>query len=184
MGRIDVKVENPKILESIDTEAAAVQKIKQNLIRNAKVKTSYRKLREREQLNTPKPIYNPLNAQDEEPSSLELHPDRQVMLEESASVPPPQSQSKEARSSHPRQKRPKPQPFKRETQLAQERKEEREARQKEIEENNRKRQVKIEERERFRKAMAKARSGGRNGQRKLGRESKVLLEKVRRIVDK
>jgi hypothetical protein len=44
------------------------------------------------------------------------------------------------------------------------------------------RQAKIEERERFRKAMAKARTGGPNGQRKLGRESNVLLEKVKRMV--
>ena len=40
----------------------------------------------------------------------------------------------------------------------------------------------MEERERFRRAMAKARTGGPNGQRKLGRESKVLLEKVKRMV--
>jgi hypothetical protein len=31
--------------------------------------------------------------------------------------------------------------------------------------------------------MAKARSGGLNGQRKLGRESKVLLERVKRMTD-
>jgi hypothetical protein len=30
--------------------------------------------------------------------------------------------------------------------------------------------------------MAAARKGGRNGQRKLGRESGVLLDRVRRIV--
>lgn len=30
--------------------------------------------------------------------------------------------------------------------------------------------------------MAKARTGGPNGQRKLGRESNVLLEKVKRMV--
>ena len=30
--------------------------------------------------------------------------------------------------------------------------------------------------------MAKARTGGKNGQRKLGRESKVLLEKVQNLV--
>jgi hypothetical protein len=30
--------------------------------------------------------------------------------------------------------------------------------------------------------MAKAKSGGLNGQRKLGRESKVLLEKVKKLV--
>jgi len=29
--------------------------------------------------------------------------------------------------------------------------------------------------------MAKARTGGKNGQRKLGRESTVLLEKVKRL---
>ena len=46
----------------------------------------------------------------------------------------------------------------------------------------RQRQQKLEERERFRKAMAKARTGGKNGQRKLGRESKVLLERVQRMV--
>lgn len=38
------------------------------------------------------------------------------------------------------------------------------------------------ERERFRKAMLKARGGGRDGKRKLGRESAILLEKVRRVV--
>ena len=51
-----------------------------------------------------------------------------------------------------------------------------------MEEANRQRLVKMEERERFRKAMARARTGGKNGQRKLGRESVVLLEKVRRVV--
>ena len=43
--------------------------------------------------------------------------------------------------------------------------------------------MKVEERERFRRAMAKARTGGPNGQRKLGRESKVLLEKVKKMVE-
>ena len=78
--------------------------------------------------------------------------------------------------------RPKPVPFRKETLLAQQRREEKERRQTELQESNRQRQAKMEERERFRKAMAKARSGGRDGQRKLGRESKVLLEKVKRIV--
>ena len=78
--------------------------------------------------------------------------------------------------------RPKTIPFRKEALLAQQRSEEREQRQKEIEEGKRQRQAKIDERERFRKAMAKARSGGRDGQRKLGRESKVLLEKVQRIM--
>ncbi|KAI0426684.1 hypothetical protein F5Y09DRAFT_56370 [Xylaria sp. FL1042] len=41
---------------------------------------------------------------------------------------------------------------------------------------------KTEERERFRRAMAKARKPGRDGQRRLGRESGLLLEKVKKMV--
>ena len=115
------------------------------------------------------------------PASTELHPERQAMLDESETM------LAEQRSVMPqlRQRRPprlKPTPFRKEAQLAQQRKEERERRQKEIEEVNRQRQAKIEERERFRKVMAKARSGGKDGKRKLGLESKVLLEKVQRMM--
>ena len=78
--------------------------------------------------------------------------------------------------------RPKSVPFRKEALLAQRRREENERRQKEFEEISRQKQAKMDEREMFRKAMAKARSGGKNGQRKLGRESKILLEKVQRIV--
>jgi hypothetical protein len=80
-------------------------------------------------------------------------------------------------------RRTKPVPFAREAAEAQRRKEEAEARREAIEASRREREMKLEERERFRKAMAKARTGGKNGQRKLGRESKILLERVRRIVD-
>lgn len=80
-------------------------------------------------------------------------------------------------------KRPKPVPFSKEARQAQERKEEAERRRKAMEEANVQRQRKFEERERFRRAMAKARTGGKNGQRKLGRESQVLLEKVKRVLD-
>lgn len=88
-------------------------------------------------------------------------------------------------SMHPerkRLKRHKPQPFRKELQQAErkrkERDEARQAREEAIEQRKRKQ----EERERWRRAMAKARQPGKNGQRKLGRESKVLLEKVQRLV--
>ena len=161
-----------------------VQKIKKNLIRKAKIKQSYNKLKEREQLNTSKSSSNTLTAQEEVPASLELHPERQAMLDSPDTTPQQQQQQQQPFQS-PRQRRPprpKPIPFQKEAQQAQQRREEHEERQKEIEEANRQRQAKIEERERFRKAMAKARSGGRNGKRKLGRESKVLLEKVQRMM--
>ena len=158
-----------------------VQKIKKDLIRRAKVKKSYNKIKEGEQANASQATTNGPTAPEEASASLELHPERQAMLDEPETVPQQQQQADQL----PRQRRlprPRPVPFQREAQLAQQRREYREKRQKEIEEANRQRQAKLEERERFRKAMAKARSGGKDGQRKLGRESKVLLEKVQRMV--
>lgn len=132
-------------------------------------------------MNTTKPTYNPLNPVEEEVASLALHPDRQAMIDEPESTLSQQAIPKE-RPRQGRQPRQKPVPFKKEAELAQQRREERENKQKELEESRRQHQAKVEERQRFRKAMAKARSGGKDGQRKLGRESKVLLEKVQRIV--
>ena len=91
-------------------------------------------------------------------------------------------ESQEQPSVNARHRKPKPVPFQKEAREAQERKEQAEERRKAIEEGNRQRREKNEERERFRRAMAKARTGGRNGQRKLGRESQVLLEKVKKMV--
>lgn len=66
--------------------------------------------------------------------------------------------------------------------IAEKAKEEARERREEWERNQAEKKRRIEERERFRRAMAKARTGGRNGQRKLGKESTVLLEKVKRMV--
>jgi hypothetical protein len=76
----------------------------------------------------------------------------------------------------------KPGYFEKEQEFAERKRAEAEAKRLEYERSQKERKEKIEERERFRKTMAKARMGGKNGQRKLGRESTVLLEKVRRIV--
>lgn len=83
----------------------------------------------------------------------------------------------------PRERRRKKAPFEKEARLAEQRRAEELAKRREFEENMQNREKKLEERERFRKAMAKARVGGKNGQRKLGRESAVLLEKAKRIME-
>ena len=86
---------------------------------------------------------------------------------------------------HPERKRmhrAKMKPFSKELKEAEKRRVDREAARKAREEALQERQRRLEERERWRKQMAKARQPGRNGQRKLGRESKVLLEKVQRLV--
>ncbi|KAI9874606.1 MAG: hypothetical protein M1830_009571 [Pleopsidium flavum] len=160
-----------------------VQKIKKDLIHKAKVKKSYAKLKEREPQQPRAVIWNdnPGAESNAEPS-LALHPERQEMLDKPVIEPEEVRPPAQDRLRTPRERRRKPVPFEKEARLAENRKVEAESRRKEIEEANKQRQQKIEERERFRKAMAKARAGGRNGQRKLGRESKVLLEKVKRVV--
>ncbi|KAH7371369.1 hypothetical protein BKA66DRAFT_514175 [Pyrenochaeta sp. MPI-SDFR-AT-0127] len=166
-----------------------VQKIKKDLIHKAKLKKQYAKLRAREDddATTPrKSVYDGEgDASDaEEPAepvpepSLEPHPDRVRMLEEEDAHDAEPGQSAERRK-----RRPRPQPFKKETELALQKKEDAEARQKAREEADKERTRKLAERERFRKTMAKAR-GGPNGQKKLGRESTVLLAKAQRLMGK
>ncbi|KAI4088579.1 MAG: hypothetical protein LQ339_008700 [Xanthoria mediterranea] len=163
-----------------------VEKIKDNLIRKAKVKRSYNKIKGKEPVVVPK-YYSeqPLSEKEhgeQAPASMELHPARQAMLEEPPASNSPSASAPSQQSRGRRPRRPKPVPYEKEARLAQERKKEKDARREAVEKARLERQHKIEERERFRKAMAKARTGGKNGQRKLGRESKVLLEKVQNLV--
>ncbi|KAF1850730.1 uncharacterized protein K460DRAFT_272264 [Cucurbitaria berberidis CBS 394.84] len=172
------------------THRRKVQKIKKDLIHKAKVKKEYAKLKARDEAEATTPhksVYDresEANDEKDEPTepapvpSLEPHPDRVRMLEEEETPTPKHDQSTERRT-----RRPRPQPFKKETELAQKKKEEAEARQRAREEADKERTKKIAERERFRKTMAKAR-GGPGGQRKLGRESTVLLAKAQRLMGK
>ncbi|RDW79747.1 hypothetical protein BP6252_04385 [Coleophoma cylindrospora] len=170
-----------------------VIKIKHDMIHKAKVKKAYAKIQAQEPAaTTTKSVYDlPTETEDKEERdeeaataepSQELHPERQAML--SAPIPTPlpdQSEVYEKRISQTR-KGKRPAYFEKEQSFAQQKKEEAEARRLEFERREKEKRERIEERERFRKAMAKARTGGKNGQRKLGRESKVLLERVKRVV--
>ena len=167
-----------------------MQKIKKGLIQKAKLKQQYAKLQAQEGVPTQNPAYYRDDSDghvDEEPQepvpepTLEPHPDRVKMLEE----PEPEPQPDQDDASGPRRRRrPRPQPFEKEAELGRQKKEKAEAQRIAREEAQKERAQKLAERERFRKAMAKARQGGPNGQRKLGRESNVLLEKARRLVGK
>ena len=168
-------------LLSISNTSNAVQKIKKDLIHKAKIKRSYAKLRAH---LPPEPSKStPLLAEVPEPSSLELHPERQAMLNETttARLNTTSSQPKSA-NPKPRHRRPKPVPFQNEAREAARQKEQAKKRREVAEEARKERERKTEIRERERRAMAKARKPGRDGQRRLGRESGVLLEKVRRMV--
>lgn len=165
-----------------------MKKIKEDIIYKAKLKKQYAKIKAREENADDAPRKSVYDREaeaitdNEEPSApvpeptLEPHPDRVKMLEEPEPAPTQSSFDR-------RQRRPRSQPFQKEAEVARKKKEDADARQKAREDADRERTKKIAERERFRKAMAKAR-GGPNGQRKLGRESKVLLEKAQRLMGK
>lgn len=164
------------------THRRKVQKIKHDLIRKAKVKKSYNKLKDREQLEKPQGIPAIYNFEENQPASLELHPDRQAMLDKPEPTVHGRPETAVERPRRQRSQRRKKAPFEKEVHLAQQDKEHAEAKRQATEESNRERHARLEEKERFRKELAKARGGGKSGQRKLGRESKVLLEKVKRSI--
>ena len=177
------------------------QKIKSDLIQKAKVKKSYAKIKAQElsadQNKKPhlygyenndidggngndapakEPEPEPERGPESEPASLDLHPDRQAMLDRSSHR---QAQGRahpddndEQQGMHRRRgRKPKRSAFAKEMEIAEKRKQEAEARRKEL-------QLKQKERE----AMVKARRPSRDGKRRLGRESKVLLGRVQRMV--
>ncbi|KAK6609832.1 hypothetical protein H4I95_02891 [Botrytis cinerea] len=154
--------------------------IKKDLIHKAKVKKSGRGSKNEEGEDA---------VEGEE--SVELHPQRKAMLDEpeadtaTKTVPRYSNNSEDAKDrkrERGERRAAKPAYFAKELAFAEKQKAEQQARREEFERKEREKKAKIEERERFRRQMAKARSGGKNGQRKLGRESQVLLEKVKRVV--
>lgn len=148
------------------------------------MKRSYNKLKQREQLENPRVIPAIYNFEETQPASLELHPERQAMLDKSEPIVQDRPEATIGPQRRQRGQRRKKTPFENELRLAQQDKEKAEAKRQEIEGRNRERQERLDEKERFRKELAKARRGGKSGQRKLGRESKVLLEKVKRSITK
>jgi hypothetical protein len=164
------------------------QAIKQALIDRARIKKDFAKLKRNAGVtdtpeSLPQPASHALDANEQEEPTTVPHPDRQTLIEEEEEAPEVETERNASFELRPRkQRKPKVVPFKKEYDQAQRRKAEAEERRIAREAAIRERQGKIEERERFRKAMAKARTGGPNGQRKLGRESQVLLDRVKRMV--
>lgn len=157
------------------------QKIKSDLIQKAKVKKAYAKIKAQElAAGPPKSVHSTAEDaegtkkenENAEPASLELHPDRVAMLNE----PPPQPVPKPERRPQDedgkrRPRKPKKSAFSKEMEIAEQRRKAAEARRKER-----------EDKQKEREAMARARRPDQNGKRRLGRESKVLLSRVQRMV--
>ncbi|AEO66798.1 99fb88df-19d3-4bef-9321-002f70935c46 [Thermothielavioides terrestris] len=79
-------------------------------------------------------------------------------------------------------RRQRPDYFRKELAAAERARQQAEARAAEAARREEERQRRRAERERYRRAMAKAKTPGRDGKPKLGRESKLLLERVRKMM--
>ncbi|ERF70301.1 hypothetical protein EPUS_06342 [Endocarpon pusillum Z07020] len=152
------------------------QKIKNDLIQKAKIKKAYAKVKAQEQSGS-NDIYRHQEPETSsaQPASLDLHPDRQAMLDRpapSVNAPRHSKDDTDDVSERRRRARPKRSSYSKETQMAEQRQLEAEAR----------RMVR-EEKDRERRAMLKARRPDRDGRYRLGRQSKILLHKVKRLVE-
>lgn len=185
----------------------AAQRIKKHLIEKAKIKASYAKLIARENQSQPSSAIGRLSSQQDEstneqgdgafsgdlhqPASNEPHPARQALIDAA-----PVSATKAHLSSdfnwglneefnervRQRPRSQKQVPFSREMKHAQQAKEEAVKRREDMAAALAQRERRRAERDRWRKAIEKSKGGGPHGQAKLGRQSEVLLEKVKRMV--
>lgn len=148
------------------------------MIQKAKVKKAYAKVKAQE-LSGSDHLYrqNDSDAPPTEPASLELHPDRQAMLDRPAVTADAARHGNTGTDGvneyRRRDLRPKRSSYLKEAQMAETRRLEAEARRKVV-----------EEKEKDRRAMSKARRPGKDGKFRLGRQSKVLLHRVERIIGK
>ena len=164
-----------------------MQKVKRDRIHRATVKRSYAKLKAREGQQQHAPPHD-ASATDApaEPARLALHPERQERMQHASAVR--DAAPTKGHAPHRARGRSKPDPFRRETAAAQQAKDAAEEKRRAIEAGQEERKARQAQRERWRREMAKARGqdarGNRTGKPRLGRESKVLLEKVQRMMAK
>ncbi|KAG5913130.1 hypothetical protein E4U42_001439 [Claviceps africana] len=186
-----------------------VTKIKKDLIHKAKVKKEYAKIKSREQAGPPPTSHHvstdaedgdrdqqtheddgaqrqPAQDEAQEQEQERIHPTRELMLkdEEKAQVGAvgAAASTDAVTSDGSRRRTRRPGYYEKQLAKAAEKKKEAEQRQMEWQRRREEREKKMAERQRFKKAMAK--TVGRDGKKKLGRESGILLDKVKRMMDK
>ncbi|KAL5361765.1 hypothetical protein BJX96DRAFT_152773 [Aspergillus floccosus] len=153
------------------------QKIKSDLIQKAKVKKAYAKVKAEELASAPsRSVYDTINddtkdgSAPQEQTAVEMHPQRQAMLNEPEAEKAPKPDHSQNRDGL-RKRKPKPSAFAKEMAIAEQRRKAAE-----------KRREEREFRQKDREAMARARRPDQQGKRRLGRESQVLLSRVQRMV--
>ena len=158
------------------------QKIKEDLISKAKTKKAYAKVKAEEEAKRDEEAA-PVSMKEEDrvdapQPTLELHPDRQAMLD-APEIPEKRPGRQSYRDenvngfrSRQRERRPNNSRYQKELELAGERKKQMEAR-------NNAREARVKDR----KAMAKAKRPGKDGRMKLGKQGTVLLSRVKKMAD-
>ncbi|KAH7150086.1 hypothetical protein B0J13DRAFT_283274 [Dactylonectria estremocensis] len=163
-----------------------VTKIKKDLIHKAKVKKAYAKIKAREQQAAPdiKLSGGDNEAQDKEAADKaeQIHPTRQLMLadEDKAEENAVAREGAERHGDGQRRRTRRPGYYDKQLQEADEKRTEAEERAREYQRRREEREQKLAERDRYKRAMAKTRD--RDGNKKLGRESALLLDKVKRMI--
>ncbi|KAF4126580.1 hypothetical protein GMORB2_0316 [Geosmithia morbida] len=179
-----------------------VTKIKKDLIHKAKVKKQYAKIKAQEQPQQLQEKRPDGDKHDDGQAAADpaLHPTRQLMLkdEEAAQTgvsrggghddgddddgeaPGRRGGRSGGHSDGQRRRTRRPGYYDKQLQKADQHRAEAEARAREIQRRREEREQKMAQRDRYRRAMAK--TVGPDGKKKLGRESNILLEKVKRIV--
>lgn len=158
--------------------ALAVTKIKKQLIHKAKVKKAYAKIKARDQPDPSPPSAAPPPASREQP----MHPTRELMLadEQRAQAGAEGSPAHAAPSEGRRRRTRRPGYYDKQLAEAEERRRRAEDAAREAQRRREERARKLAERDRVKRAMAKTR--GPDGRKKLGRESSLLLDKVKKLV--
>ncbi|KHO02141.1 uncharacterized protein MAM_01142 [Metarhizium album ARSEF 1941] len=164
-----------------------VTKIKKNLIQKAKVKKEYAKVKAREHGNDDDDDEDDANPPVEPPKSQDgggekIHPTRELMLKDEERAQAGAGASADPASDGVRRRTRRPGYYDKQLKKAEACRKESEERALEMQRRREERQRKLAERERFKKAMAK--TVGRNGEKKLGRESTILLDKVKKMMEK
>jgi len=140
------------------------------------VKKAYAKVKAREKAS--EEVHHLTNADssndpiDPAPASLELHPDRQAMVDASHARQSHSFSRREPSLDKPRSRvrQPKQSPYQRELELGAQRRAQIESK-----------KNATEARHKDRRAMAKAKRPGKDGKMKLGRQGTVLLSRIKRM---
>ncbi|SPJ70766.1 uncharacterized protein FTOL_00494 [Fusarium torulosum] len=167
-----------------------VTKVKKELIHKAKVKKAYAKIKAREQENAPTPKTSQ-PVQDEAPAGSDagekkqpveepevMHPTRHLMLADEAKAQ--ENSVGERNSDGNRRRTRRPDYYEKQLGKAAQLRQEEEQRRQEFQRRREEREQKMAERDRYKRAMAKTRD--RDGNKKLGRESSLLLDKVKKMI--